>query len=66
MEKIVVLSSGSESESKLIECLKRLFPECEIEIQEKMPGNDEASDIIFEHDDELDLNEDIEKYLSFL
>lgn len=66
MERIVVLTGGSENDGKLIECLKMLFPECEIEIQQRMSGNNDPADIIFEHDDELALNEDIEKYLSFL
>lgn len=66
MEKIVVLTGGSENDSKLIECLKMLFPECEIDVQQRMSGNNEPADIIFEHDDDMALSEDIEKYLSFL
>ncbi len=63
MEKIVVLTGGAENDSKLIKCLKTLFPECEIDIQQRAPGNNDPADIIFENDD---LDEDIEKYLSFL
>lgn len=66
MERIVVLTGGSENDNKLIECLKMLFPECEIDVQQRMPGNNEPADIIFEHDDDMALGEDIEKYLSFL
>ena len=66
MEKIIVLSGGSDRDSKLIKCLKTLFPECEIDIQQRMPGNNDPADIIFEHDDDMALGEDIEKYLSFL
>jgi hypothetical protein len=65
MEKIVVLSGGPENDTKLVKCLKTLFPECEIDIQQRMPGDNSPSDIIFENED-LDLNEDLEKYLSFL
>ena len=65
MERIVVLTSGSTQDNRLIECLKMLFPECEIDIQLRMTGDHEPADIIFEHDDMV-LGEDIEKYLSFL
>lgn len=65
MEKIVVLTSGADQDTKLIECLKMLFPECQIDIQQRMPGDQNPADIIFEHDDTT-LGEDIEKYLSFL
>jgi hypothetical protein len=65
MEKIVVLTAGSENDSKLIKCLKTLFPECEIDIQQRIPGDNDSADIIFENDD-MELSEDIEKYLSFL
>ena len=66
MERIVVLTSGSDQDNKLVECLKMLFPECEIDIQQRMTGGHEPADIIFEHDDNMALGEDIEKYLSFL
>ena len=66
MEKIVVLTGGPEHDNKLIKCLKTLFPECEIDVRERMPGDDSSTDIIFESDDDLVLGEDIEKYLSFL
>ncbi len=65
MEKIVVLTGNLDNDSKLIECLKVLFPECEIDVQERK-GNNGPADIIFKHDDNLELSEDIEKYLSFL
>ena len=42
-----------------------LCNECKIEIQQRMTGDNEPADIIFEHDDMV-LSEDIEKYLSFL
>jgi len=35
MDKIVILSSNSERNDSLFECLSMLFPECEIEIQSK-------------------------------
>ncbi|MGD9161845.1 MAG: hypothetical protein PVG39_25770 [Desulfobacteraceae bacterium] len=66
MEKIVILTSGPDHDSKLIKCLKALFPECEIDIRERMPGDNDSADIIFENDDDMALGEDIEKYLSFL
>ena len=66
MEKIVVLTSGSNKDNKLIKCLKMLFPECEIDVQQRVEGNNDPADIIFENDDDLALGEDIEKYLSFL
>lgn len=65
MERIVILTSGSDQDTRLVECLKMLFPECKIEIQQRMTGDNEPADIIFEHDDMV-LSEDIEKYLSFL
>ena len=65
MEKIVILTGGPDHDSKLIKCLKALFPECEIDIRERMPGDTDSPDIIFENDD-LELGEDTEKYLSFL
>lgn len=65
MEKIVILTVSPEHDSKLIKCLKMLFPECEIDIRERMPGEADSPDIIFENDD-LELGEDTEKYLSFL
>ena len=65
MEKIVVLSGGPENDRKLVKCLKTLFPECEIDIQQRVPEDNSPADIIFENDD-LELDEDIEKYLSFL
>ena len=65
MEKIVVLTNGLDQDNKLIECLKIIFPECEIDIQQRIDGGHEPADIIFEHND-MALGEDIEKYLSFL
>ena len=65
MEKIVVLAGNTDQDSKLIKCLKMLFPECEIDIRERMPEEIDSPDIIFENDD-LELGEDTEKYLSFL
>ena len=38
MEKIVVLSCGSEHEENLVNCLRMLFPEYEIEIRMKETG----------------------------
>jgi len=42
MDKIVVRTGGSEHDKNLINCLKMLFPECEIEIQQRRP-QDHAS-----------------------
>ena len=65
MEKIVVISRGSDQDRKLIKCLRALFPECEIDIQQRIPGNYDTYSL--EPDDEdTKLSENIEKYLSFL
>lgn len=65
MEKIVVISRGSDQDRSLIECLRALFPECEIDIQQRIPGNYDTYSL--EPDDEdTKLSENIEKYLSFL
>ena len=66
MEKIVILTGNSENDSKLIECLKTLFPECEIDVQKRESDDNKPADIIFKHDDDYELSEDLEKYLSFL
>lgn len=63
MEKIVVMSSGTDQDSNLIECLRALFPECEIAIQQRIPKNDEP---VSDEKEESGLDENIEKYLSFL
>ncbi len=65
MEKIVVMSRGSDNDRKLIKCLRALFPDCEIDIQQRIPGNYDA--FCLESDDEdTKLSENIEKFLSFL
>ena len=66
MEKIVVISRGSDHDSKLIECLKALFPDCEIDIQHRMPKNYDSIDLDSEAPDTVEINEIMEKYLSFL
>lgn len=35
MEKIIVLAGESKNDKTLVNCLKSLFPECEIEVQVK-------------------------------
>ncbi len=66
MEKIVVMSGGTDQDSKLIECLRALFPECEIDIQNREPSNYDSLELSTDESDTLELNEDLEKYLSFL
>ncbi len=37
MDKILLITEKEEHDESLIECLKSLFPECEIEIHSKQP-----------------------------
>ncbi len=66
MEKIIVLTGGSDQDENLIDCLKNLFPDCEIEIQVKEPAYAE----FMEHDltltDDAVIDEKLSKYMSFL
>jgi hypothetical protein len=66
MEKIVVMSGGTEQDSNLIECLRVLFPECEIDIQNREPANYDSFELSNDESDNSGLNEDLEKYLAFL
>ncbi|MDM7919780.1 MAG: hypothetical protein QUS12_11510 [Methanosarcina sp.] len=66
MEKIVVMSGGTDQDSNLIACLKALFPECEIDIQNREPANYDSFELSTDDSDTVELNEDLEKYLSFL
>ena len=43
MEKIVILSGASEEDGMLIDCLRILFPECELQI--RSGDNDSSRDL---------------------
>ena len=66
MEKIVVMTGGSDHDTNLIECLKALFPEVEIDIRERKPDNYESAELENAETDDIAINEITEKYLSFL
>ena len=66
MEKIVIMSGGTDKDSTLVKCLKKLFPECEIDIRPRMPKDDSSPDPVSDEKKESELNKNIEKYLSFL
>lgn len=68
MEKIIVLTGGSEHDDNLIDCLKNLFPDCEIEIQAREQVNSESKNTIISTVPTCDSNMDkkLNKFMSFL
>jgi hypothetical protein len=68
MEKIIVLTCGSEQEGNLIDCLKNLFPDCEIEIQARESVNVEYknSNISNVSTAETNMDKKLNKFMSFL
>jgi len=64
MEKIVVLLNKKKDEG-LLNCLKELFPECIIEVHEKMTRQYDE-DTYAPHCYEDPYDERLDKYLSFL
>jgi hypothetical protein len=66
MEKIVVMSGGTDQDSNLIECLKVLFPECEIDIQNRTPKNYDTFELFQDESETSESNEDLDKFLAFL
>lgn len=68
MEKIILLTGKSERDEKLVSCLRKLFPDCEIELKSKDerfnfqegPDNSDCSG------GELNLDKKLSKYMSFL
>jgi hypothetical protein len=68
MEKIIVLTGGSEHDENLIDCLKNLFPNCEIEIQAREPVNREFTNqsISTVSIDDSNIDKKLNKFMSFL
>ena len=66
MEKIVVMTGGTDHDINLIKCLKELFPEVEIDVRHRKPGNYESVEPDKAETDDNGINETTEKYLSFL
>lgn len=68
MEKIIVLTCGSEQEGNLIDCLKNLFPDCEIEIQARESVNREYKNqnISTVSTDDASMDKKLNKFMSFL
>jgi hypothetical protein len=66
MEKIVVMSGGTDHDSNLIECLRVLFPECEIDIQNRMPRDYDSFELFQDDPETVETNENLDKYLAFL
>lgn len=66
MEKIVIMSGGTDQDSNLIACLRALFPECEIDMQNREPANYDSFELSTDDSDTVELNEELERYLAFL
>lgn len=66
MEKIVIMSGRTDQDSNLIECLRVLFPECEIDVQNREYANYDSFELFKDESDDAELNEELEKYLAFL
>ncbi len=66
MEKIVIMTGGSDHDINLIKCLKALFPEVEIDVRERKSDNYESIELENAEAEDAGINEITEKYLSFL
>ena len=66
MEKIVVLTGDSSKDDNLINCLKMLFPECDIEIHSRQPKTNSSDFLPADHLDEDLLDDKLNKFMSFL
>lgn len=66
MEKIVVLTGDANKDDNLINCLKMLFPECDIEIHSKHPESKCDEILSNDHSDLNSLNDKLNKFMSFL
>ena len=67
MEKIVLLSNQTKSNSNLIKCLEKLFPECQIEVHSKEQGiQDNQTAIIDTPCDDVLEDKKLDKLMSFL
>ncbi|MBN1626991.1 MAG: hypothetical protein JW944_10750 [Deltaproteobacteria bacterium] len=63
MEKIIVLKRNN-GDDILVECLRALFPECAIEVHERIPVRRMENILEADNDDTYDKR--LEEYLSFL
>jgi hypothetical protein len=69
MEKIIVLIGESEHDEYLIDCLKNLFPDCEIEIQARESSvnrENKKPDISTISADDANMDKKLNKFMSFL
>ena len=64
MDKIVFITEETNTNENLLKCLNLLFPECEIQVQQKKPlGTHDSHDIQTRNKETEDREN---KYLSFL
>ena len=66
MEKIVVLTGEADKDDNLINCLKMLFPECNIEVHSKESETRSDMTSSTDHSKGDLLDDKLDKFMSFL